>query len=265
MVETITKNPAVSVLLRRIHEAADVSGSASVFCPHAGEAVELERCRDCDDCRGLYIDVTDRSTFLRCAFAPPEGYASGAPPTPVGASREVEMRAYGQEPVSSIMAAPVRGVPSEMSLLSLAAMFVEANISAAPVLDEAGKPIGLVSKSDLVRRFYEHGGSTESIHTRLPLTTTPALTETDHVDVVDDGTVADIMTPLVIGVRQEVPVAQAAALMAYEGVHHLIVHNASGEPVGIVSALDFLRQFAKSEGFAVSAPTRAATKEGGIC
>jgi CBS domain-containing protein len=51
----------------------------------------------------------------------------------------------------------------------------------------------------------------------------------------------DLMTPLVLSVRQGTPIARAAALMAAEGVHRLPVVNENNRIVGLVSSIDVLR------------------------
>jgi CBS domain-containing protein len=54
------------------------------------------------------------------------------------------------------------------------------------------------------------------------------------------------MSPLVFTLHPEDDVADAAALMAYEGVHHVVVSLGDDRPLGIVSSLDVLRWLAQS-------------------
>jgi CBS domain-containing protein len=54
-------------------------------------------------------------------------------------------------------------------------------------------------------------------------------------------TVNEIMMPMVFALGQEMSIGQAAALMAYEGIHRVIVVDDGGYLVGVVSSLDLAR------------------------
>ena len=62
-------------------------------------------------------------------------------------------------------------------------------------------------------------------------------------------TVGAIMTPAVYSVTPETTVADATAVIAFEGMHHLPVVDASGTLVGMVSALDVLDWIARPAGY----------------
>ncbi len=130
--------------------------------------------------------------------------------------------------VDAIMTHSVICVTPSWNLRELMALLVDGNISGVPVVDDRWRPIGIISKSDLVRFVAEHGS-------------------------VDSATVADCMLPLALSVTPDMPVAQVAALMAWEGIHRLPVCGPAGDVVGIVSALDVARWLAQSSGYATSA------------
>ena len=94
---------SAAVFLRSIHETVDAPGVASVFCSRNGAAVDIQRCRSCAACRGLVVDTTERSTFLRCAFGAPN--VAGTLAASATATRETE--AFAREPVSSLVTSPV--------------------------------------------------------------------------------------------------------------------------------------------------------------
>src|SRR5215471_5981941 len=54
-------------------------------------------------------------------------------------------------PVSEIMAKDVVAVRPELRVEDLEELLLARGISGAPVIDDAGRPIGMVSKTDLVR------------------------------------------------------------------------------------------------------------------
>jgi CBS domain-containing protein len=82
-------------------------------------------------------------------------------------------------------------------------------ITAAPVVDDDGRPVGVVSLRDLVTKT---GGPT----------------------------VADRMSNAVATVRATDPITHAARIIAETRYHHLPVVDAGGRVVGFVSALDLL-------------------------
>lgn len=83
-------------------------------------------------------------------------------------------------------------------------------VSALPVVDEYGAPVGIVTATDFVER---HPG---------------------------DTSVSEIMTPALVTIRRQADVAAAAKLMLQHEIHHVVVTQA-GRAIGIVSSFDLLR------------------------
>jgi CBS domain-containing protein len=146
-----------------------------------------------------------------------------------------------QVPVSAMMTASPLCVRADMSVESLARLLVERGISGAPVVDEAGRPIGVVSKSDLVRHSVDlTPGPTE----RTDESALAALGAGFHLDELVDASVGDIMMPIAFTVRATDSLSRAATLMGWEGVHRLPVVTDDGTVVGILSSLDVMRWLA---------------------
>jgi CBS domain-containing protein len=125
--------------------------------------------------------------------------------------------------VDRIMTRSVICVTPKWTLRELLVVLLEGNMSGVPVVDGSWRPVGIVSKSDVVRYVAEHGS-------------------------IESGTVADCMLPLTLSVTPSTTIGRAAALMAFEGIHRLPVCEATGDVVGIVSALDIARWVAKTAG-----------------
>ena len=126
-------------------------------------------------------------------------------------------------------------------------MFVDRRISGAPVVDDAGRPIGIVSKSDLVRSRVEDGVPSMDDAWRPE----NAFGEAGfHLLPASAGCVADIMMPLAFTLPEDATLSQAAAIMAHEGVHRVPVIAGDGV-VGIVSAMDVVKWLANHDGYAV--------------
>jgi CBS domain-containing protein len=108
-------------------------------------------------------------------------------------------------------------------------------IGAVPVIDGAGRLVGIVSETDLLVKEQNAGGE-------LP---NPSwLYESDRVD----GMVAcDLMTWPVLTVRGSASIAKAAHTMQEFGVRHLVVVGPGGRPVGIVSRSDLLSVYLRPD------------------
>ena len=90
-----------------------------------------------------------------------------------------------------------------------------AGFNGAPVQDEQGHLLGIVSKSDLV----DPGRSKPDVPKK----------------------VADAMTPILFAVRAKDPAMDAVERMLETGAHRLVVVDDEGKLVGIVTPMDVLR------------------------
>jgi predicted transcriptional regulator len=127
-------------------------------------------------------------------------------------------------PISAVMARDVVCVGPAETLEDLARVLLVNDIGGVPVVDPDRRPLGVVSKTDALR----------------------ALAEGDR-----RALAADIMTPVTLTMREYSSIAQAAALMAYEHVHRVVVVNPAGSVVGLVSTIDVLRWLARKDGYAI--------------
>lgn len=153
-------------------------------------------------------------------------------------------------PVSQVMTRKVICAREEEDLGTLSRRFLELGISGAPVVDRAGRPVGVVSKTDLVRHAFER--TTRSGHkvaSQGPKNDSSPL-EAKAEEPTKAIRVRDIMTPLAYTLRPDVSIARAAALMAFEGIHRLpIISEPGGDLVGILSAVDILRWMGEEDGY----------------
>ncbi|MDD9947091.1 MAG: CBS domain-containing protein [Myxococcales bacterium] len=244
---------AAKVFLRRVYEAGNTELTPMVHCPRRAEAMALEDCRQCESCLGISVDASERATFLRCAWGS-QGTDDGRPQVEV--SETAAVAASVGQAVSDIMATPVEVVNAADPLPSVAARLISHNISAAPVAAASGELVGVISKTDLVRLYYEGDRIAASV-TAQPRVNEPELELGMHTEARETTTAGDVMTPLVMSVAEDTPIPRAAALMAYEGIHHVIVLGSDRKPRGIVSSLDVIAWLARRDGYVV--PPRAPT------
>jgi CBS domain-containing protein len=126
------------------------------------------------------------------------------------------------------------------------ALLADKGYSAAPVIDEAGRPIGVLSRSDIVvheREKIEYLQPIPEFFSRSDLVTPEGekLPRGFQVEKVDQVCVRDLMTPVVFSVGLKTPVRKVVSEMVALRVHRLFVVDASGVLVGVISALDVLR------------------------
>lgn len=114
----------------------------------------------------------------------------------------------------------------------LARLFEAKRISGAPVVDRAGRLIGVVSKSDLVRHECEGADLYKDADEPLP--------KGFHVENPDRTTVADIMTPAVIEASEDAPASDLAKLMRKRHIHRIFITR-DKRLKGIVTTLDLLK------------------------
>ena len=147
-----------------------------------------------------------------------------------------------QTPISEVMHPHPHCVTEQQLVRELVSLFLDKGIGAAPVVDANGKPIGLVSKTDVVREIKE------AHRVNRPEIEAPVQPWWDE-DRLSQLTVGEIMTPTLYTFSPSTTVADATAAMAFEGMHHLPVVEDSGKLVGMLSALDLLDWFARQAGY----------------
>jgi CBS domain-containing protein len=133
-------------------------------------------------------------------------------------------------------------IRADVTIPEAVAFLVDTGYSAAPVIDEAGRPIGVISRTDMVVYDREKLDGSEVGGNWFE---SPDLTscEARPGDVIQ---VRDLMTPTILGMAPETPVEQVAQRMVEQNVHRLFVVDRDGVLVGVISALDLLSHLTAS-------------------
>ena len=137
-------------------------------------------------------------------------------------------------------------ISQNATVKELAAFLTDRGFSAAPVIDDAGRPVGVVSRADVVvhyRQKAEYVPRVPDYYEKTDLATPSGepLPAGFQVESTDQSRVRDIMTPVVFSVSSDAPARRVVADMLDLRVHRLFVVDAVGVLVGVVSALDVLR------------------------
>jgi CBS domain-containing protein len=121
-------------------------------------------------------------------------------------------------------------------------LLTDHGFSAAPVIDEAGRPVGVVSRTDILvheRECVHHASTGDCCDWgEFPERSLP---EGFSIEVTDPTTVAEIMTPAVFTVPLESPAREVVKRMRELKVHHLFVVDSDLALVGVISPLDVTR------------------------
>ena len=124
--------------------------------------------------------------------------------------------------VGNVMSHPAATVPPTAGFKKCLDFMRIQQVSALPVVAAGGKLVGVLSEADLLRSFDRQDGGS-------PLTA------------------EDLMTRDVITIGPDASVAAAARIMIERGVKRLPVVDATGRVIGVVSRVDVLRVFLRSD------------------
>ena len=127
-----------------------------------------------------------------------------------------------------------------------AAFLSTRGFSAAPVIDEAGRPVGVLSMTDVVihdRYTFGHACPVPEFYRNSDLQEVIGEpVKGFQVEVADRTPVRDLMTPVVFSVRPETPAREVIEQMLELRVHRLFVIESDGVLVGVVSMSDVMRR-----------------------
>ncbi len=149
------------------------------------------------------------------------------------------------ETATDLMTANPVSIRDTATVVEAVALLTDKGFSGAPVIDEAGRPIGVLSRADILAydrerdwpEMFQSGFDSEAgLRSHLgPFTGEPQVGKIDAIRV------RDLMTPAVFSVAPEASASKVIEEMLALNVHRLFVVDQSGVLVGVISALDVLR------------------------
>ena len=187
----------------------------TVQCPRRHESTAFAKCCGCPHMSTIDVDPDGKHGTVECHV--------DEPLMPNGrvdvAEAAVRVR------LGDVLGIDTTCVRGDVKIEALTELLVDNRLRAVPVVDEARRLVGIVSKSDLLRRR-----GMGKARTRIA---------------------SDIMTPIVHGLPEDAPVAYAISLMALEGLHEVPIVDSHSHVIGMITATDALRWVAKSLGYVV--------------
>lgn len=142
--------------------------------------------------------------------------------------------------IKDIMTKDVITVTMEDNVEKCASLLIKHNLSGLPVLDEAGKLVGIVTEGDLIRRASRiQGPAVLEVLGGLIYLDSPK----KFIDELKNSMgqkAGDVMTKKVVTVDPDQTIEEGATLLVEKKVKRLPVVNKEGELVGIVSRRDIM-------------------------
>ena len=190
--------------------------------------------------QSIPVDISEQDVIEAMKAIP--GYLDITP----GDFKEVYQAAYSlaiQRLLTSLRAAdlmttPVELVDQKMDLVRAAALLAEKQISGAPVIDRAGKIVGVVSEKDFLR---EMGfGATPSF---MQIATHCLNNKGCMICNLRNKTIGDIMSRPPITGSPEMTIGEISTLFLDRRINRLPIVNADGRPIGMVTRTDLAHSY----------------------
>lgn len=144
----------------------------------------------------------------------------------------------------NIMTSEVITVKENATVRELAALLLTNNISGAPVVDDSGKVIGVVTESDLIFQNKKvHLPTAFAILDAFVFLERPEKMELE-LKKIAGSKVGDICSRKLISVGPETELEELATLMAEKKIHTLPVMS-EGRLVGVIGKSDIIRTIAQ--------------------
>ncbi len=140
-----------------------------------------------------------------------------------------------------VMTRDVVSVGSDTPMRKIAALLVEKGISAVPVVDSGGVPIGIVSEGDLIGRKEAECEAREDWW--LTILAEGEDLSPDFLASLNYPTARDLMSAPVIAVGEETNLREIAQILTTHRIKRVPVVR-DGHIVGIVSRADLVRALA---------------------
>lgn len=137
-------------------------------------------------------------------------------------------------PVAQIMTREVRCARQDVAADRLIELMLRNRLGCMPIVNSFGRPVGMVTKLDIIEQM---------------LPPNQDATDSPTPTALMPRTARELMMPIAITLGEQASIAQAAAMMASEEVHHLPIVDAAGQLIGIVSTMDVVGWLATNDGY----------------
>ena len=137
--------------------------------------------------------------------------------------------------VSNVMARDVVWVTVQQPMAEIAGILLRHQISSAPVVDESGICVGIISATDFLRRDADRATSPTS-----PTSPASPASPASRRGWTPEDVAGTYMSTGVQSIPAGESILRAAKIMCNQHVHRLPVVSHDGRPVGIISTMDII-------------------------
>jgi CBS domain-containing protein len=166
-----------------------------------------------------------------------------------GRSRAGADLTLGVKTALEMMTPHVVSIRADATVEEAAALLTDKGVTAVPVLGADGRPVGVLSRTDVVA----HDCEAEVIPADAGDRPAPAGERVLAAEKAGPARVGDIMTQFVFAVAPTAPAAVVVDAMLSLAVHRLFVTDPQGAIIGVISTTDVLRHLRRPAA-AVPAP-----------
>jgi CBS domain-containing protein len=147
--------------------------------------------------------------------------------------------------IKDIMTKNVITVSPEMKIHKLAKLFIDKNISGAPVVDEAGKLLGVVNEEGVIFQDKKVHLPT-FINLSFGFLTLGSERYNEEIKKITASTVSSIMEKDITTINPNIEIEDAATLMLEKEIYYLPVVD-KDKLVGLITKKDIVRAIAKEK------------------
>jgi CBS domain-containing protein len=137
-----------------------------------------------------------------------------------------------------VMVSPVITASKTATVREIAKLLLEKRISAVPVVDDAGKLVGILTESDLMRRV--EAGTEHPYSWWVHFLAGDATVAADYVKS-HAVKIEDVMTSNVVTAAPETPLHEIATLLEEQQIRRVPIVDKVGNLVGIVSRANLIQ------------------------
>jgi CBS-domain-containing membrane protein len=135
--------------------------------------------------------------------------------------------------LSQIMSRNLICVRHDFEVATVIGLMIEHHVGCIPVVDDHRRPIGVITKFDLVEQL--------NLNMRVVAKGQP------HAIDIAKRNADQVMMPIALTLDESATVGDAASMMTCEDLHHVLVVSHSGALVGVVSAKDIVTWLVRNE------------------
>ena len=129
----------------------------------------------------------------------------------------------------------------DLDIQAVIGLIVQNHFGCIPVVNDQRRPIGMITKFDVVEQLNAFLRSASS-GSPLPIDLAAR-------------TAGEVMMPIALTLQEASTVADAASMMTCEDLHHVLVVSRTGALVGVVSSKDIVTWLVRNDGLMPTCPS----------